>query len=328
MRDMRRHQKKLERMRRKREERRAELGRRDHATYEVVTDHTYATNVSSEVWSGDVAAWPVVRAYVPVRDVWRATGLGLAGVVRQQPDGRHASAFFMLELSDLGLKGAFGNRDESLDDIDRVLASTADECPPAELGPVELAAEFAWGARALASAQGAEFPPAIDRFFALMPQPRGTPRDWKARFTGPGGLTPAELVRVVRENPPPDDLPAGKEQVLLTEATFSIDDGQKAVADLRRARPEFAYEGRDGGADQFNWTRKPSGWSPLDLFARRQVIGSVRVAEGRLVAEAATLTMAAKLIARLRETVGAGLRLEDCRWTGQRALLRTAPRRG
>src|SRR5262249_16694975 len=44
------------------------------------------------------AEWPIARAYVPVSDVWRATGFGTAGIVRRQPDGRHTLAMFTIKL--------------------------------------------------------------------------------------------------------------------------------------------------------------------------------------------------------------------------------------
>ena len=47
----------------------------------------------------ELAGLPVARAFVPVPEVWRATGLGTAGVVRRQPDDRYAFA----------LHGARGN---------------------------------------------------------------------------------------------------------------------------------------------------------------------------------------------------------------------------
>jgi len=290
--------------------------------YETVNGHTYAASDPEPLPEG-VAAWPIVSAYVPVRDVWRATGLGIAGVVRQRPDGAHESAFFMLDLYDHGLLGAFG-KSGTLAEIDGLLVSSSSHLPPFERGLVELAAEFAWGARMFARSHGVEFPPAMERHFALMPRPEGASRGWLRRFAGPGGLTPLDLVRVLRENPPPEAVPEGKELVVPTEATFSSTDMERALVALRGTTPEFLASG-SGESEVFTWERPDSlgRLNPLRLLGGRKTAGSVRVRSGRIVAQAQALSLMARLIVRLRKVVP-GLCLEDCRWTTHRELDRRA----
>jgi len=55
--------------------------------------------------------WPIVRAYVPPEDCWQSTGFGTAGIVRQQPDGKLASSFFIMGLTRGGLMNVFGHVD-------------------------------------------------------------------------------------------------------------------------------------------------------------------------------------------------------------------------
>ena len=50
--------------------------------------------------------WPVERVYVPIPDVWCATGMGTAAVVRRRPDERLAYGTFLLKLSERGITGA------------------------------------------------------------------------------------------------------------------------------------------------------------------------------------------------------------------------------
>ncbi|HTP24304.1 MAG TPA: hypothetical protein VMK12_01425 [Anaeromyxobacteraceae bacterium] len=325
MRDERARQRRFERKKRRREERR-------RALREVVAQPTrvrgdcrvFATDGSGEPLPPGVETWPIVRAYVPSRNVWEATGLGTAGVVRQQPDGRYVSAFFVVELLEHGLKGAFGGRDETLAKIEEDLVHLSDNFPICEEGPVELAASFAWGARALADAEGYPFPARdTDRFYGLMPRPPGSHGDWVAKLVGPGGLTPQDLVRVIRANPQPDDLPDGKEVVILTEMTFAIPDAGVAVDALRRASPEFHHDGRAGGADAFTWTRpypRDHG-SPLSSLGGRQILGSVQVRNRELVADAKTLSMAAKMVGRLERLLDGRLDLQGSRWMGMQNLL-------
>lgn len=128
--------------------------------------------------------------------------------------------------------------------------------------------------------------------------------------------------RPTRQDPPPADLPDGKEVVILTEATFSLPDSENAVAVLRKAAPDFEHEGQDRDTERFSWTRKqPRGvLNPLRYLGGRQIIGSVRVSPGHLVAEGKTLSTTAKLIDELRRRLG-GLRLENTRWSGLNDLL-------
>ena len=119
-------------------------------------------------------------------------------------------------------------------------------------------------------------------------------------------------MRVIRANPQPDDLPDGKEVVILTEMTFAIPNARVAVDALRRASPEFHHDGRAGDADAFTWTRpypRNSG-SPLISLGGRQILGSVLVSGRELVADAKTLSMAAKLVGRLQRLLDGGLRLQ------------------
>src|ERR1700728_2138566 len=53
---------------------------------------------------GDVRSWPIVHAYVPIPDVFRATGFGSAGIIRARPDGKWISAYFAIGLLDEGIK--------------------------------------------------------------------------------------------------------------------------------------------------------------------------------------------------------------------------------
>src|SRR5437667_10115412 len=75
----------------------------------------------------DYSAWPLVRAYVPMEDCFRATGCGTAAVVRRRPDGTLISSFFDLQLMDGGLKDVFG-KDEHPDeaDVDELIKAMAD----------------------------------------------------------------------------------------------------------------------------------------------------------------------------------------------------------
>jgi len=285
----------------------------------------FATNLDPDKpGRRDTSGWSVERAFVPLPDVWRATGLGCAGIVCRRPDERLEAGFFMINLLENGLTGMFGKADMSAADLEAFLdARLVGAVPPFAEGPVELASRFAWGARALNEDRGGMFPPGqADRFFSLLPAPPGGPREWTADLLG-AELTPPGLVSVVRDNPMPEDLPEGQEIMIVTEMTFDVGDPAAARAAVRKRRPEFEAEEPGKNCESFIWTRKyPAGhWSPLSRLGGRQTIGSVRIGDGGLVAEAKTLSMAARLAATLKELLGDRLRLRDTRWTGTRDML-------
>lgn len=270
----------------------------------------------------DRASWPVVRAYVPLRDAWQATGYGTAGVIRVGPNGQAAAAFFVLNLAQQGLTSMFGQDMDSVTAATKLLTGAQGVVPPYEEGSVELAADYVYGAWALAEQSGASWPPGqTAQFLALMPRPEGGKAQWLARLTGAGGLTPPELLRTLHENPEPEDIPEGKERMLPTTMTFALD--HLAGEHLRSAAPAFRFERMDGEVERYDWTREyPKGhWSGRK---GRQVIGHVRVHPGELVARAFTLSMAARLVGELKGLMGDRIRLVHTDWTNADEFLATA----
>src|SRR5258705_13409793 len=85
-------------------------------------------------------AWPIVRAYVPVKDAWRVSGCGTAGIVRRQPDGALTYSIYNIELTKGGLTGAFGKDNESQEQIEESVMELADLMPPFEEGDADLMA--------------------------------------------------------------------------------------------------------------------------------------------------------------------------------------------
>lgn len=269
----------------------------------------------------EAGSWPLVRAYAPVADVWQATGLGTAAVVRRQPDNRCVSAFFTIHLLDHGLQMVFGKSDATLEETDHLIASLRDEIPPMAESSIEEAALYAWGVFALSEIDGCSFPPdVLEQFLALVPRPAGSMVELRDALLGPGGPTPSALMEVIAANRMTGDMPEGREVVILTEMTFDLSDPTSAVTRLRRAGPRFEQE----DSHQFCWTRPyPKGhWSPLAQLGGRQILGSVRVDGDALIAESKTLSMAARLAAILKDMFGDTLRLRGTRWRGVQDMLR------
>lgn len=271
----------------------------------------------------DAAGWPLVRAYAPVPDIWRATGLGTAAVVRRQPDGRLSSAFFTIHLVAGGLQWVFGKPDATQEETDEIIAAVRSQVPPMVESSLEQSALYAWGAFALCELTGKPFPPeALEQYFVLLPRPPGSMQELRDALIGPGGPTPAELVQAIAANPMTDDIPEDQEIVLFTEMTFDVQAPRSAVESLRAAEPTFTEQG-DGA---FVWTRPyPKGhWSPLASLGTSQVLGSVRITGDALIAAANTLSMAAKLAATLKDMLGDTIRLRSTRWRGASDLARKA----
>ena len=272
----------------------------------------------------DVLSWPVVRAYVPDQDAWRATGFGTAGIVRERPNGRWAHSFFSISLLDNGIVAMFG-KDSTAKEFEKTISHMRDVVPPFQNGTVELVSDYVWGAYALTEKHGVWWEPDVSRYLCMVPRPAGNKQQWLDRLIGPSGLTPPDLLMVIRENPQPGDLPEGKEIMIFTEMSFRIDDEQEVIAKLRGHEPEFSYHSREGEEECFTWTREypPDHWSPLASLGGRQVLGDIRVKPGRLVAEVKTLSMACRLIFLLKNIIGEKLTLEKTTWAGIKDILQT-----
>ncbi len=288
---------------------------------------TFASSRLTDTKFPDYRLWPVVKAYVPVEDCFRATGCGTAGVVRQAPDGKLVSSFFNIELLDGGLKNAMGKDQTDEAEIEDFLESLKYMMPPTEPGPVDLAARYIWGAYAWSRQDGFDFPEEMKaRYLRVVPLLSGTQNWWLQQFIGPDGLVPPKLLEVIEDNPVPDDLPEGKEILIFSTINFDLSDPQAALEHLRGAAPEFTEVEPDGATTCFDWSRKypRNHWSPLRLMGGRQSLGSVRVDDNTLVAESKTLTMAAVLVAKLKDMLGDRIHLRDTVWKGAAEMIREA----
>jgi hypothetical protein len=97
--------------------------------------------------------WPVVRTYVPIEEVWQATGLGTAGVIREKSNGKWAVAFFWLSLMEDGLVSRFGDEDTTPEAVASLLEEIGTKIPPMQAGSIDQAAAYVWGAYVLSQTQ-------------------------------------------------------------------------------------------------------------------------------------------------------------------------------
>jgi hypothetical protein len=254
----------------------------------------------------EAASWPVREAFAPDPGVWRATGCGSAGVIRAGPDGRVAAAIVDLQLIHGGLVVAAG---------DVMTAPQADEflglsrhLPPRTAASGEEAAAYAWGAWAFALDLDLEFNQAspVLRLFGA-PRPPAEARKALLERTG------ERLLEIVRRNFNPDLIGGRQEPMVMVEMALR---GAARAETMRklRAQEEFGEGELDG---VFGWTREypKDHWSPLAKLGGKQVIGDVRVADDGIIRAAAqSLSMAARLAARLKELIGEQLVVAETEW--------------
>lgn len=268
----------------------------------------------------DAPTWPLLRAYGPWRDCWSATACGSVCALRQAPDGRVVVAVFAIELIHGGLQLAGSYLLEPDETPDSYLARLKNLFPPMAPTSLEEAANFAWAARILSEGNGA----ATDHFdleFSMLPAPKKTPdalATWLLH-----GATPDKLADICIRNFEPD-VPMGQEAMCITTMTFAVPDLDAAIRALRGAVPDFSEDEEEG----FVWTREyPEGhWSPMAKSGNRQVIGSVRLRDGKLVAEVNTLTMGWVLATKLRDMIP-DVRIAETEWKDTAAATEEAKRR-
>jgi hypothetical protein len=268
---------------------------------------------------------------MPVEAIWRSTGLGTAGIMRRQPDGRGAYAMFKLDLREHGIGMIWGNYDRPLEAIESTLTDLRDITPPFEEGPADLAATYIWGAWALGEAEGQPFPPGTaEPFLGLVPKPPGSPESWLRELVGPGGLTPPRLVEIAASVAMRDDPNSKREIAVGTEMCFHVDDPASAIARLQASHPggdgyhflpSEHLHGEDSNAC-FDFVR-PLPEGPRSMMPVRdglQIQGWVELRGNELHAVTLSLSMAAKLGAKLRDVVGTRLDLVETGWKTQDEL--------
>lgn len=301
---------------------RGSKGRRPERRYSILTNQLRKN--ASENFNAR-REWPIAASFVPDPDVWKVSGCGTAAVIRRTPDGQFASAMFVMELMQGGIITMCGKSDHpDLDDATSFVDAIQDHSPPAVAGDAELAARYIYGAYAFGLEQGYDFPVEERRpYLSLVPALAGT-RNWWLQQLSHDGLTPQRLIDVLFSIDVPDDLPEGKEIVCFTTATLDLaGDPEQAMKRLEKRDPEFAYAGDDKGDEVFNFTRKypRNHWSPLASLGGRQILGDVAIAPGTLRASSKALSMAARLVTRLKEILGDSIRLRETEWTTVQEML-------
>jgi hypothetical protein len=275
----------------------------------------------------DFQSWPIVRAYAPIEDVFRATGFGSAGIVRSSPNGKWFTSYFGFSLSDAGITAMYGKDNTDETENAGVLNSLKHMTPAMEPAPPELAARYIWGAHALGLSAGNEFEPTESaRYLGMVPKIAGRSSWWLQQFIGPGGLAAPGLVQFIKDHPVPAEIPEDKEVIVWTTATFECSNVAAITAKLRELAPEFWEDGDEDGVSYFTWSREypKKHWSPLSKLGGRQILGSVQVHSHHLVADAKVLSMASILIAKLKFALGDNIKLRDTVWKGAKELIREA----
>ena len=130
-------------------------------------------------------------------------------------------------------------------------------------------------------------------------------------------------MRIIDRNAVELELPENMEVTIFTEMAFDVGEAAEVAARVRAIPPDReGFRFQNAGPDEgevafFDWVRPyPEGhWSPLRRLGGMQILGSVRITEGMLVAEARALSMAARLAGMLKERLGEAIHLRETQWT-------------
>jgi hypothetical protein len=267
--------------------------------------------------------WPIVRAYIPPADCWTSTGFGTAGIVRQQPNGKLSSSFFVLGLMRGGLMSVFGHVDSDWEEIERDLRIKRHSIPPCVIGDTELATRYIWGAFAWSLEDNLRWPDELEtQHLAIVPPLPGGRTRWLTQFVGPTGLIPDDLYDLVKSYEPVLE-PQEKEPLVFTEIVYGLVEQAGVLEKLRNAGPHILPMDQDLDTVYFECTREFSNKkvAPLEPMRSRQPVGSIRIQGGKLLAEARALSLAAYLIGKLREYCGDAILFERTSWSDLDAWL-------
>ncbi|CAN5450428.1 hypothetical protein BH10PLA1_BH10PLA1_03190 [soil metagenome] len=275
--------------------------------------------------------WPIVRAYLPPEDCWQSTGFGTAGIVREQPDGKLASSFFVMGLTRGGLMNVFGHIDSNWEEIEGDLRRQRHKMPPTTIGDPKLAARYIWGSYAWSLDDDLMWPDDLERqHLALIPPMSGSRNRWLGQFAGPTGLIPSDLYDLVKSIDPMLEAEADMpEPLVFTEITYAVSDQPKLLERFRSSAPHIAPMDQDLDTVYFECTREfnPRKVMPLEPMRSRQPIGTLRIQGGKLLAEARSLSTAAYLIGKVREYAAELFEFEKTHGSDLDAWL-TSPEKG
>ena len=267
--------------------------------------------------------WPIVRAYLPPDDCWKSTGFGTAGIVRQQPDGKLSSSFFVMGLMRGGLMSVFGHINSDWSEIERDLRIKRHSIPPCVIGDTELATRYIWGSYAWSLEDSLRWPEELEtQHLAMVPPLAGGRNRWLSQFVGTTGLVPEDLYDLVKSFDPMVE-PTEKEPLVFTEIVYGLVEQAPLLEKLRAAGPHIMPTDQDLDTVYFECTREfdAKRVSPLEPMRTRQPVGSIRIQGGKLLAEARALSLAAYLIGKLREYVGDLILFERTSWSDLDAWL-------
>jgi hypothetical protein len=267
--------------------------------------------------------WPIEKVFVPVADIWKATGAGTVGIVRRGPSGNCWSCFAPIQLNMGGIQSFSGATDKPLQEILDFHSKTSIQAlvPPSEEGTAELVARYLWGAYAWGIEQGGTWPPGTrKRFLNLFPTLAGGKDDWVRQFTKSDPLVPANLLDAMRRFPSPPDLPQGKEMIVVTLMIMDLPNPAQALAALRAKPATFLELAAEGETFAFHWV-KERRVAP----GKKVTHGAIRIGPNELTLEGPTFSATAELAMRVRETVGTEPRLKKARWFDITRLTFPAP---
>jgi hypothetical protein len=264
----------------------------------------------------DTSAWPVVKAYAPIPELWKATAHGAVGAIRQQPDGRYTYASFHLSLSGGGIRGAFGKSDLTLEEAEKLHQSLQMKLPPHQEDEITETSAYLWGALTFGKEQNVTFPPGqLEPYLQMIPKPPGASDLWLKKLVGLGGKTPPPLVSLIKENfrrksgkKPLPELP------ILTTCTFSY-------PDLAKVKEAFAtsigglFIDSNPEKTVFLISREDPNTPPGAKVKGRQRLGRMYLKEPNEVnLQIASLQIGAMLFGFLMLRLGDDLKYQSSEW--------------
>jgi hypothetical protein len=280
------------------------------------SQNKFISNITEPRLEQNTSSWPVIKAYAPIPEVWKATGNGTAGVIRQQPNGQYALASFHLMMLEGGIHAAAGKNDASLEDLEAFHRDVRENIPPYQEDTLATVSEYVWGAWAFGREYGYTFPAGkLDAYLSLIPKPPGREELWKKRLVGLGGRTPSGLLSVVRECFQLSvELEVDKELPVITTSYFIHPDHKRLREALRQTHPLVYFEPDEEG-NVIEITREYPDSHAMATSGERQPIARVALqTKNEVLVQFATLSMGARAIEVLQNICGGVLRYQRSEW--------------
>lgn len=253
--------------------------------------------------------WPIKEVFIPLKAIWDIAGVGMVGVVQEQPDGLFSLTAFQLRLISRGLESIAFYSDLTREELEQKLAAMQNNYPYAEKGSLEQAAPYIWGAYVLRDRKMGAYPQYFDDCLQLIPRPQGSEEDWLDYLLEE--LLNPELSRILADSGisyHPDE----QEAIVATVIGYSLSAPAQVLKMFERLPEQFDVK---AGSGEVQWQIVYYGAEQNEAAPDNRTITALIILTGKtMFVQTPTLSRAAYTVWHLTQLLGKKIKFRSVHW--------------